>query len=159
MEIWKTCVDWANHEVSNLGNVRSLEFGEPRPMRLKICTNGYRSTTDHLVHRLVAKAFLPIDPVRRVVNHKDGDKANNRVENLEWSTLTENNRYADARGVRHAQTNPRRAHKLTAEIVAKIKDEHTMTGRTKAIAKRFNISTTMVQRIVYNRSWKVPVIT
>ena len=43
-----------------------------------------------LTHRLVAKAFLAPDPVRSIVNHKDGDKTNNNVSNLEWCTLGEN---------------------------------------------------------------------
>ena len=157
MEIWKKCPSWPRHEVSNLGNVRSTKYDEPRPMRLKVCTNGYRSTTDWLVHRLVAEAFLPAVANMPVVNHLNGDKADNRVENLEWSTLTLNNRHANTRGVRHALTNPKRAHKLTAAIVSEIRAAHKETGRTKEIAERFKLSTTMVQRIVYGRAWIMPI--
>jgi len=156
MEIWKPCIGWTYHEVSNLGNVRSMQHGEIRPMRLKVCANGYRSVSDRLVHRLVAKAFLPPSPQRPWVNHKDGDKRNNHVENLEWSSPTENNRHANARGVRHAMTNPKRAHKLTAEIAAQIRAMHGETGRTKQIAAHFKISKTLVQRIAYGRSWCMP---
>lgn len=158
MEIWKACEDWAKHEVSNLGNVRSLEYGSPRPMRLKVCANGYRSTSDHLVHRLVAKAFLSRAPRRPWVNHKNGNKADNRVENLEWSTPRQNNAHANARGVRHAMTNPKRAHKLTAEIVAEMRTTVPLGAGAKAAAERYGISTTLLQRILRYKSWKMPII-
>lgn len=156
MEIWKKCIDWANHEVSNFGNVRSSEYGEYRPMRLKVCSNGYRSTSDRLVHRLVAIAFLPPALRRPWVNHKDGNKANNHVDNLEWTTPTQNNAHATARGVRHALTNPKRAHKLTAEIVAEIRATVPRGRGAKAAAARYGISPTLLQRILGNRSWRMP---
>jgi hypothetical protein len=125
-------------------------------MRLKKTRNGYLSTTDRLVHRLVAKAFLPPAPRRPWVNHKDGDKQNNRDTNLEWTTPTQNNAHATARGVRHAMTNPKRAHKLTTEIVADIRATVPRGKGAKAAAERYGISTTLLQRILVNRSWRIP---
>jgi hypothetical protein len=133
-------------------------------LKPKVRANGYVEFTLYvagvpawrLAHRLVAEHFLPPAPRRPVVNHKNGDKTDNRVENLEWSTLKANNRYADARGVRHARTNPKRAHKLTAELADAIRAEHKETGRTKTIAEKFGVSDTLVREIAYGRSWRMP---
>lgn len=87
-EVWRACYDV--YEVSNKGNVR----GE-RGVLQKFVLNGYEKLSlkgkPFRVHRLVAQAFIPnTDPAKKCVNHKDGNKRNNCVENLEWVTDAEN---------------------------------------------------------------------
>jgi hypothetical protein len=99
MEVWKDVVGYEGlYQISNKGNVFSIYKGKP----LKICTHprGYlmcglykdgKQLTKR-VHRLVAQAFIPNPDNLPQVNHKDENKGNNCVENLEWCT-DEYNRY------------------------------------------------------------------
>ena len=77
-----------------------------RPMKGHLHANGYRrvsimsmSESPQRVHRLVAQAFIPNPNGKPFVNHIDGDRSNNCVTNLEWSTPEENTRNAIERGV------------------------------------------------------------
>lgn len=98
MEIWKTISSSPNYEVSNLGAVRNNKTGN----MLKVATNnfGYKlvclsnknKKQTGYIHRLVAEAFVTtqLDTRVSVVNHIDGNKSNNTIENLEWATYTDN---------------------------------------------------------------------
>src|SRR6185312_9033279 len=113
--------------------------------------------TYHLVHRLVAKHFLPAPPAERtMVSHIDHNKKNNAFTNLKWSTSAENNHDTDVAGRRHAATNPNRAHKLTAEKVAKMREMAKAGFRTGLIAQEFDITTSQVRLIVRGKSWALP---
>jgi len=66
-------------------------------MTVDLCKDGKVKTT--LVHRIVANAFIPAEQGRRYVNHKDGNKTNNDVSNLEWVTSSENRLHAFQMGL------------------------------------------------------------
>jgi hypothetical protein len=117
MEIWKDIIGYERlYQVSNMGNVKTLArlHGQGNPYMkkerlLKPPTNstGYKQVTlykdkkgvIHSVHKLVATAFLEREPHHQVVNHKDGIKANNTVENLEWCTYGQNQAHAIRTGL------------------------------------------------------------
>ena len=97
IEIWKDVVGFENYyEVSNLGSirrkkskrVRRIDFATIYPTIL-LSVKGKQKT--YRVHRLVAEAFLPKNNEKNHVNHKNGNKIDNRVVNLEWVTQAENN--------------------------------------------------------------------
>lgn len=103
-EIWKPVVGYeGQYEVSNLGNVRSLiARAQNLELHKSIRKDGYiqvqlkvnQKPKNFLVHRLVACAFLPKDETRASVNHKNFNKSDNRLENLEFCTSKENAKHA-----------------------------------------------------------------
>lgn len=110
-EIWKDVVGYEGlYQVSNTGKVKSIDWNhsgvakeltayEQRGYKLVgIQRNGTRH--NYLVHRLVATAFIDNPEGKPDVNHIDGKKDNNCVDNLEWVTKSENTRHAIRTGLR-----------------------------------------------------------
>ena len=107
-EIWETISDFPNYEVSNFGRVRNEKTGnyltqkigrDGHYLSVYLCNNGKENT--QTIHRLVAKAFVPNPEKKQQVNHIDGNKLNNKVNNLEWCTPKENNIHAIKTGLNH----------------------------------------------------------
>ncbi len=110
-EVWKPVLDgW--YEVSNLGTVRRLKPGRGTRVgwvqRIWLDNYGYQMVGPYIagkrirakVHRLVAGAFIGPCPPGKEVNHKDGDKTNNRADNLEYLTKSENVLHSYRNGLR-----------------------------------------------------------
>ena len=101
MEIWKDIPDYEGlYQASNLGNIKSLkkniilrQNGDNYGYMQVILYNGETRKTGK-VHRLVGKAFIENPENKPQINHKDGNKKNNHVSNLEWLTNRENKKHA-----------------------------------------------------------------
>lgn len=98
-EIWKDIKGYEGlYQVSNLGNVKSFYNSNIRLLKAGINSNKYfyvglikdKKRTFILIHRLVAITFIPNTEKKPFVNHINGIKKDNRVENLEWCTQQEN---------------------------------------------------------------------
>lgn len=111
-EIWKPIDGFeGRYEVSNLGRVRSLTDNKGnkriKVRRLQLAKSGYlylnlwakSKMYVRKPHRLVAEAFLDKPEGAQCVNHKNGDKTDNRAENLEWCTYSQNTRHAIETGL------------------------------------------------------------
>lgn len=111
-EIWKDIEGFDGfYQVSNLGNIKSFvksnkHFGqESHLLKPTLNNSGYGTVTLYygnkrsrfLVHKLVASAFIENPNNYPCVNHKDENKTNNCVDNLEWCTYSYNNAYGTAR--------------------------------------------------------------
>lgn len=106
-EYWKDIVNYENYQVSNLGRVRSL-YNNKGQYRIKILNpiigNGYyrvrlfknKKNKLYSVHRLVAEAFIHNPDNLPCINHKDENRLNNIVENLEFCTHKYNSNYGTA---------------------------------------------------------------
>lgn len=100
-EIWKDIKGYENlYQISNLGRVKSLpKYHKKNESIMKYTLrSGYRTLVlrknskrkSKQIHRLVAEAFIPNPDNKYIVNHKDYNRQNNNVENLEWCTQKEN---------------------------------------------------------------------
>ncbi len=108
------------------------------------------------VHRLVAITFIGRNEEKLEVNHRDGNKANNRVDNLEWMTPLENNNHAHkVLKVRHICGPYTRTAKLTKDQVSQIRSTYE-TGELNQtqIAQIYNVDPSTISVLVRNKTWK-----
>lgn len=177
IEIWKPINGYEYYMISNFGRVKSLKRtiirkdGKPLQFEERILrgskdTKGYIQVELKMngkrklmfVHRLVAEAFIDNPQNKKQVNHKDGNKLNNRVENLEWVTCSENIHHAWENGLNRPNHGERHGNaKLTEENVRYIKKyykAHDKNYGSRALAKKFHVSTGPIDAIIGGKSWK-----
>jgi len=160
MEIWKTIEGFEDYQISNLGNVKSFKKHK-KGFVLKpfLSTSGYLTITlfidkknyKKMIHRLISIAFIENTFNLPCVNHKDGNKTNNNILNLEWCSYKENNNHAlysklrlPKQGINHVNS------KLTEKEVLEIRNS---VLSQKKIALKYNISSTLVFYIQKRIRW------
>lgn len=164
MEAWKKIPGY-EYEASNLGAIRRLPKpyvfyeGIKQGVILKSSNNGgYRQVVIQSngpktikVHRLVALAWLPNPLNKETVNHKNGIKHDNRVENLEWATRSENTKHKYIIGLQSNKGENHPCHKLTNADVLVIRKNK---NKLKCIADMYGVSSSVIWSIKNNRTWK-----
>lgn len=140
-EIWKPVQGFeGRYEVSSFGRIKALErklhYKDGRTGKLSekilrgTCMNiGYMSITfdsktRRFVHQVVAQAFLGAAEYRQTVNHKDGNKINNHVENLEWATYKENNNHARKTGLNNQHGEKTNLSKYSDQFIGAVRNVH-----------------------------------
>lgn len=166
MEIWKSVVGYEGfYEVSNMGRVRSLDRKNSRGSRVKGRYLKYKKTSrgylslqlcgkDCLIHRLVAKAFIPNPENKPQVNHIDGNKENNCIENLEWCTSSENNKHRYSSGLHNQDGVKNPASKFTEEDIINILDMISKSVSLSDISKIYNVSVSTISNIKNGKTYE-----
>ena len=152
--------------VSESGEIYSLRT--KRMLKIHINNKGYCVFSTRLggrkspaillrVHRLVAETFIPYVANKPYVNHIDGNKQNNHVSNLEWTTSGDNNRHAWAMGLQVAKKGTDNdSAKLSESDILYIKRTYIPYSRefgTRALAKKFNVHRSTISSVVNNKSY------
>ena len=148
-------------EVSNFGEVKSHR----KIIKGEITSGGYcRVHISHngveykfLVHRLVAEAFIPNPKRLPEVNHIDGNKQNNSVDNLEWCTRSQNTSHAFKTGLRNYNGCKNPHSKLTQSDVETIRRIYVRgkhcENNSYGLAKRYNVSPKTIQNVVNGKHY------
>jgi len=159
-EVWKDIPYCKEYQVSNKGNVKSFKGKNPRILKacpnsagypsVSICSNGVKKQT---VHRLMMISFYGESELPHI-NHINGVKTDNRLENLEYCSAKENIRHALKMGLTvrpvgeaHGQS------KLSSEDVFIIRTEM-KNHSLKEVCEAFNISSGNASKIRNNKIWK-----
>lgn len=165
MENWKDVVGYEEYfMISSKGRIYSKRSS--KILKQTVGKTGYFTLATRIggrkglavcfkIHRLVAEAFIPVPEGKVEVNHKDGNKLNNSVDNLEWVTRSENALHAHATGLSvNAKKEESKNSKLTEAVVQQIRKEYKPFQVTqRALAKKYGVSKTTIQSIVTDQVW------
>lgn len=151
------------YQISNYGRVKSLRFNKERIIKSFIGTGGYLHTQiknncvmhNLSIHRLVAKHFISNPDSKPDVNHIDGNKLNNRIENLEWCTKSENIRHSFKIGTHPRKIGTSNSNvKITESQVLEIRKLYDGKGISmRELANKYGLGKSSIYRIVNNISW------
>ncbi|MBU3205161.1 NUMOD4 motif-containing HNH endonuclease [Clostridium algidicarnis] len=177
MEKWRDVNGYEGfYQISNYGKAKSLDrvvfckTGKTRKIKGKVLIlindkDGYKEINmskngkvrHGKVHRLVAEAFLEKIEGKNEVNHKDGNKANNEVGNLEWCNASENTAHAVKNGLLKVIGSDNPGAKLTEKEVREIRNLYNDDKKNNSIlklAKKYGICFQQVYDIVTRKKWK-----
>ena len=134
-------------------NPCSLKSGY-NSVKFRVDKNKYK---DFYIHRLIAIHFIPNPENKKEVNHINGNRHDNRIENLEWVTKSENALHAYRIGLNYS--NPKKgedwyAANVTNEIVLDIRKMYSEGYRNKDICEKYNLLKSQVSSIAKRRTWK-----
>jgi len=159
-EVWKKIEGYDLYEVSNFGNIKSLNFNKESILKLNLTDKGYlhvslfknriKKTTS--VHRIVAISFIPNPENKPCVNHIDGNKQNNKITNLEWVTVKENIHHSFNLGLNSGKKGEHHnCCKLTEKDVLNIRMSKLKQNK---LAEKYLVSQMLISKIKTRKLWK-----
>ena len=170
MEIWKKINGFENYEISNLGRVKSLprlvknHYGFLKNLKEKILKNHISKTGYYVVdlkcnykrktfkiHRLIAIHFIDNKENKGFVNHINGIKIDNNINNLEWCTIKENNYHAQVTGLKNDSGVNNSKSKININDVNFIRNS---TLKLKELALMFNMNQSTISKIRLHKTYK-----
>jgi hypothetical protein len=147
---------WASSEGrirNRFGKIRTLS--NHRDGYLKISLSVRNAKTTGSVHRLVASAFIPNPENKPQINHKDGNKRNNIISNLEWSTSEENNNHAYETGLNKCIGSNHHQSKLTESDVIEIREKYSIGNRSySSLSEEYGVSKGTIAFIIRRVYWQ-----
>lgn len=170
--MWKPVLGYEQHyEVNTLGQVRSIDriiknrrgLVQGKVLKPFLNKKGYPAIRFYIggkglernPHRLVAEAFIPNPKSKLQVNHINGDKTDNRIENLEWCTNSENQLHAYVTGLQPSRKGENNSNaKLTYDVVTEIKTKYNSGMKITDISKEINVNLSILRQLIYGRTWK-----
>lgn len=160
MANWRMIQDFDNYLISDTGLVKNHTTGKILKqvsrkdgyLHVNLCNS--HSVKAKSVHRLVAMAFVEGNAPSMQVNHKDGDKRNNHVDNLEWVTQKQNTVHAYNNGlIKIPKGIDRPCAKLTEESVRTIRLALSEQPNQKELATKFCVSPATISMIKSKKIW------
>lgn len=153
MEYWKPSVE-AGFEISSFGNVRKNGIPVPQwQLNSGYVQTQFSNNKKHSVHRLVALAFLQNPENLPCVNHKDGDKLNNNVENLEWCTYSQNTIHAYRNGLLSKVGERHHNARFCVKDIVDIRERRNRGSLIKDIANIYKVRHQTISAICNRKTW------
>lgn len=170
MEVWKDVIFRGKnygefYKISSQGRLFGVKTGKIRKIHINkkgYCLVGvsFGSRSDKTtwkIHQLVAEAFIPNPNNYPIPNHKDGNKLNNFVDNLEWCTYKYNTQHAIKNGLISYDSVISKDRKLSDDdalyILNNYKPRHKKYG-CRALSRKYNVDHTVIERIIHGKTYK-----
>lgn len=155
MEIWCKIEDF-DYEISNQGRLKSLKTNKLLSTSstnsegyVIVCLRKNNKSYSKRFHRLLAEYFIPKIDGKLYVNHKNGIKTDNRIENLEWCSLKENSEHAVLNNLRN-YSSITKYQNVNGEIIKLRQERYSY----KYIMEKLNIPLSKINNVVNGKNWQ-----